>query len=439
MAVADEVGRDDLGAVDVVELLVQVAVERGLAQEVVELLALDAPLQGEVEDRHRHVGGRHAHRVAGELALELGQRLGHGLGRAGLGQHHVERRRAATPLALVEVVDEVLVVGEGVDRLDVATDDAVLVVDDLQRRDDRVGRARSGGDDLAVADHRVVDPADDVGQATLARRREQHAGDAGAGEVLGQALLVAPLAGVVDDDRVVDAVLRVVDARRVVGVDDLDEGAVGEDRAGLLVDGDRAGEGAVDRVAAQQAGALGQVVVGALAHDDGAQAQAVTGAGVLDEDAREQTADTAEAVEDDVGARQLALAVLADDVSELGAQEVLERDTLAGLEAAAVQAGDVDGGRAGLKGGERLEHRQGVVDGQRDVDATGEAVRLEHVGRGLAEEGAAVDRGHDPELAVESAHDGDHRLRLGLAVGPLGEVVVGCVARLRRRRHGPRS
>ena len=438
MAVADEVRGDDLGAVDVVELLVQVAVEGGLAEEVVEGLALDRLLEGEVEDRHRHVGGGDAHRVTGELALELGQRLGHGLGGTGLGEHHVERCGAAATLALVEVVDEVLVVGEGVDRLDVAADDAVLVVDDLERRDDGIGRARGGGDDVGVADHRVVDAAHDVGQATLAGGGEEHAGDARALQVLGETQLVAPLAGVVDDDRVVDAVLGVVDARGAVGVDDLDERAVGEDRVVVLVDRDRAGEGAVDRVAAQQAGALGQVVVGALAHDDGAQPQAVAGAGVLDEDAGEQTADAAEAVEDDVGALALVTAVLADDVAELGTQEVLEGDALAGLEAAAVQARDVDGGGAGLEGGERLEHGEGVVEGQLDVDAAGETVRLEDVGRRLAEEGAAVDRRHDAELAVEAAHDGDHRLGLGLSVGPLGQVLVCCGA-LRRRRHGPRS
>ena len=51
---------------------------------------------------------------------------------AGLGDDHVERRRAAAAILLVIVVDQVLIIGEGVDRLDVAGDDAELVVDDLQ-------------------------------------------------------------------------------------------------------------------------------------------------------------------------------------------------------------------------------------------------------------------------------------------------------------------
>ena len=48
-------------------------------------------------------------------------------------------------------------------------------------------------------------------------------------QVAAQALAVAPLAGVVDHDGVLDAVLGVVDLLRVVGVDDLDHGAVGDD------------------------------------------------------------------------------------------------------------------------------------------------------------------------------------------------------------------
>ena len=42
----------------------------------------------------------------------------------------------------------------------------------------------------------------------------------------------------------------------------------------VFVDGDGAVEGAVDGVAAQQGGALDQVVVAVFAHDDGAQAAA---------------------------------------------------------------------------------------------------------------------------------------------------------------------
>ena len=68
----------------------------------------------------------------------------------------------------------------------------------------------------------------------------------------------------------------------------------------FLVDGDGAVEGAVHRVAAQQAGALDQVVVAALAHHDGAQPQLFAAAGVLDQDAGQQAADAAEAVEHDI-------------------------------------------------------------------------------------------------------------------------------------------
>ena len=49
----------------------------------------------------------------------------------------------------------------------------------------------------------MVDPVHDVRDVTLARGGQQDLRDAGA-QVLGQAFAVAPLAGVVDQDRVVD-------------------------------------------------------------------------------------------------------------------------------------------------------------------------------------------------------------------------------------------
>src|SRR5699024_1826639 len=158
--------------------------------------------------------------------------------------------------------------------------------------------------------------------------------------------------------------------------------------------------GAVDGVAPQQAGPLDEVVVGAPAHDDRAQPQSVPGAGVLDEDAREQAADPAETVEDDGGAGLRAVAGAGDGGTEAAAQDVLERGGATALEATTVQPGDVEGGGAQIEAGERLEHREGVADVELDVDAAGEAVCLEDVGRGLAQEGAAVDRGDHTVLPV---------------------------------------
>src|SRR5699024_7317530 len=199
-----------------------------------------------------------------------------------------------------------------------------------------------------------------------------------------------------------------------------------EDGVVALVDGDGPVEGAVDGDAPQQTGPLDEVVVGAPAHDDRAQPQSVPGAGGLHADAGEQAADTPEPAEADVSAGRPAVAGAADDVTELAAQEVLERGVATDLEATTVQPGDVDGGGAQVEAGERLEHREGVADVELDVDAAGEAVRLEDVGRGLAQEGAAVDRGDHTVLPIQAPHEGDHGLGLGLALGPLGQVLVCC-------------
>uniref|UniRef100_A0A0N4ZIW0 NAD-specific glutamate dehydrogenase n=1 Tax=Parastrongyloides trichosuri TaxID=131310 RepID=A0A0N4ZIW0_PARTI len=298
---ADEVGRDDLGGLDVVDLLTQLGVQRNATQVVVRLVAVCRTLQRQVQHGHRDIGGGNADRVAGELALELGQRLRHGLRGTGLGDDHVQRRRAAAAVALVEVVDQVLVVGVRVHGLDVTVDDAVGLVNRGKHRRDRVRRARCCRHNcVSVGDLRAVHAVHDVLHGALAGSGEQHARDAGRLQVLAQALGIAPAARVVDEDRVLDAVLRVVDARGIVRVDDLDAHAVGGDGVVFFVDGDGAIERTVHRVATQQAGTLDQVVLGALAHNDGTQAQAVAAARVIDDDAGEQAADAAEAVEHDV-------------------------------------------------------------------------------------------------------------------------------------------
>src|SRR5699024_8498076 len=203
----------------------------------------------------------------------------------------------AAALALVEVVDEVLVVGEGVDGLDMAVVHTPLVVDDLQHRGDAVGGAGRGGEDAVVlgvqVDVGVVDAEDEVLDVALARCGEQCAGNALGLQVLAQPLAVTPHAGVVDDDGVIDAVLGVVDLGRLVGIDDLDRGAVGPDDVVLLVDPDGAVEAAVDGVAAQQGGTLLQVVLGVLADDDGAQARAGLLGALGEQDASQEAADAA--------------------------------------------------------------------------------------------------------------------------------------------------
>src|SRR5699024_5764560 len=148
-------------------------------------------------------------------------------------------------------------------------------------------------------DRVIVDSEDDVLHTALARGREQDLRGSGAGEVLGQPLLIAPSAGVVDDDRIVAAVGGVVDLGRVIGVADLDEGAIGLNGVGFLIDDDAAVEGTVDRVAAQQGSALDDVVLPIAADDDRAQTHSGP-AGTIDEDACQETADAAESVEDDI-------------------------------------------------------------------------------------------------------------------------------------------
>ena len=417
-AAPHEVGRDDLRRFHVVDLLAQPGVQRRLPQEGVHLRSRDRTPQLEVQDRERDVGRRHADRRSREPPRQLRQGLRDRLRRPRLGDDHVEGGGAPSAIALVEVVDEVLVVRERVHRLDVPPLDPVRLVERREHRGDRVRRARGGRQDRVVLPDRVaVDPVDDVLDPARSGGREQDAGDALRAQVLPEPGLVAPAAGVVHDDRVVDPVGRVVDRCRVVGVDHADEGAVREDRLLLLVDLDRALERPVDGVAPQEARALAQVGVAALAHDDRPQPQAGADARVRDEDAGDEPPDPPEAVEDDVGrARRLR----PHDLRELGAEEVGERLGLV-LPAQRIEAlrqpRDVDRDRTEAEAGQRLEDREGLRRIEHVVAReAGEAVGLEDVDRRAPDEPTAVDRRDDPALAIEPADEGDH---------PLGELLAG--------------
>ena len=116
----------------------------------------------------------------------------------------------------MEVVNQVLIVGERVNGLNVATLNTVGVIQNLQRRSNRVGGAGSGGENLVlIGDDVVVHAEHDVLHVALAGSGQQNTRDTGAVQVLLQARNVAPTAGVVHQQGVLNAVLGVVDSVRV--------------------------------------------------------------------------------------------------------------------------------------------------------------------------------------------------------------------------------
>src|SRR5690606_8198537 len=433
MTRTDEISGNNFLRIDEVDLLLQVRVHGHLTQVLVDLVATGGFLQVQVENRHGDVGRRHADRIAGQLALEHRQRLGRSGGGTGLGDDHVQRGAATTTTALVEVVDQVLVVGVGVNGLDVAVDDTVLVVDRLEHRHDGVGGAGSRGDDLVVGgDFAMVDAMHDVLQLALARRGQYHAGNAWALEVLAEAFGVAPLTGVVHQQRVLDAVLGVVHRGRIVGVDHLDQVAVGSDGVVFSVDMDGAVERTMYRIAAQQAGALDQVIVGALAHDDGAQAQAVAATGLLDQDTCQQATNTAEAVEHHVSAFVTGSGgALVRHFGELFANELLECTAIAfGLELA-YQLAQVDRSGAQVHFAHGLEDRVGLVDRQfRLVGLTvaSEAMRLENGDHRAVDQATAVDGSHHVVITVQLTNQRNHRFGERFAVNPFTKTLVGLLS-----------
>ena len=124
-------------------------------------------LQHDGEVGHRAVGHGNPDREAGELAVELGDHLADGLGRAGLGGDHVDGRRAGPVHVLVDLVGNPLVVGVGVNRGHQALLDAEGLVQDLGHRGQAVGGAGRVGHDLHARLQDMIVDAQHEGRVEL--------------------------------------------------------------------------------------------------------------------------------------------------------------------------------------------------------------------------------------------------------------------------------
>src|SRR5690606_29961238 len=316
------------------------------------------------------------------------------------------------------------VVGIGVNRFNVAILDTELVVDCLEHRHNGVGGAGSRGNDLVFrGDPAVVDAVHDVLQVALARSSQQHLADTVTLEVLGQARLVAPDTGVVHQQCDLDAIGGIIHSARVAGVDELNPVAVGGQRVVLFVDGDGALERTMHRVAAQQTGALGQVVLGTLAHHNRPQTQTITRTGLFNQNACQQTTDATEAIENHITTLAL-LALATDDTGQLATQEGVQITGALLLELD-YQTGQIDGSRAQIQVHQRLDDRVGVVHGQLIViNLASKAMGLEQADYRTVDQRAAINGGDHVIFTIQASDQGNHRLGSRFAISPIVQALL---------------
>src|SRR5690606_23975781 len=119
------------------------------------------------------IGQGHPHRVAVQLAPELGEDVGDGGGGAGGGGDQALAAGPGAAQILVGRVEDCLGVGDGVDGGHGAVDDAEGLVDHLHHRRQAVGGAGGGGDDGVPGRivEMVVDPHHHVEHPVLLHRR----------------------------------------------------------------------------------------------------------------------------------------------------------------------------------------------------------------------------------------------------------------------------
>ncbi len=258
------------------------------------------------------------------------------------------------------------------------------VVQHFQRRRDGVsGTAGGRNNGIAVENLLIIDAGNDIFHITFAGRRQNHFRNAGARQMDRQTFAVAPFAGVINQDGIVDAVLGVIHFLRAVGVDHLHFHTVGHKRLALFIDTNGAIERTVNRVAAQQRGALDQIIFStALAYNHRAQAQVVTAAGFLDQQARHQTTDTAKAIQHHIAGWTGQFLVTTDQIGNLTADKFINRlpSRLAFGLVGNRNTASINMGRTQVQCSQRLNHRKGFKLRQFVLlDLTHKAVRLHDI------------------------------------------------------------
>ena len=125
---------------------------------------------------------------------------------------------------------------------------------------------------------------------------QQHLCSAFRLQVQREPLFVAPLSGIIDNNRVINAISRIVDSIGGVRIDYLDLLAIDDEGGIFFINIHDPLKSTVNRVFHEQASAFRQIVTFAFAHNNSPQTNPLATAGTITEQPRQQTTDTAEAI-----------------------------------------------------------------------------------------------------------------------------------------------
>src|ERR1039457_1700568 len=185
--------------------------------------------------------------------------------------------------------------------LHVAMYDPEAIIDRLHDRDNCICSATCRRKDpLLGSNQLVINPGYYVGNVPFARRGQNYLGDPWRLQMTAKSVPVTPLAGIVDKNGVVDAVLFIIYRLRCIGIDDADHVAIGDYGVFFFINSNYSVKMAVNRVTTQQACPLDQIVSGPLAHNGCLQSQFFTAAGLFNQESSKKTTDPAKTVEHDI-------------------------------------------------------------------------------------------------------------------------------------------
>ncbi len=159
------------------------------------------------------------------------------------------------------VIDQILIISIRVYRLDMPGDNPKLVVHCFQGWHYCVGRAgRSRNNVVRRLDQVAVDARHNILKLAFPRGSQNNFASPFALQMPRKSRFVAPHTGVVDDNRIVNTVLGVINGIRGVRINDLDLIAIGDKGLALVIYAYRALKRPVHRVTAQQACTFFEIV-----------------------------------------------------------------------------------------------------------------------------------------------------------------------------------
>ena len=200
------------------------------------------------------------------------------------------------------VIDQILIIRIRMYRLDMPGDNPKLVVHCFQGWHYCVsGARRSRNNVVGRLDQVAVDARHNIFKLAFSRGSQNNFASAFTLQMPRKPCFVTPHTGVVDDNRIVNTVLCVINGIRGVRINDLDLIAIGDKGLALVIDAYRTLKRPVYRITAQQACTLFKIVGRfTFTHHNGSQSQTIATISLINQNPGQKATNAAKTIQHNV-------------------------------------------------------------------------------------------------------------------------------------------